>query len=72
MSENDGCGVVAACFVVTIFALFAGHNFTNKAWERACVKRGVAEYNTQTSQWQWKEPHEANKPAGSQVTRQAK
>jgi hypothetical protein len=33
-------------------------NSYRKRWQRECVKHGVAQYNSTTGTWEWKERHE--------------
>ena len=70
MSDSDDpvAGTIICCVVVfCAFGLFAagsiggcksGHEIEREAWQKDAIKRGFAEYNTQTGQWQWKQTAE--------------
>jgi Na+(H+)/acetate symporter ActP len=46
-----------AVFVMGIGAgVFVGRTINERTWQKTTIKRGYAEYNSQTGAWQWKEP----------------
>lgn len=55
MEEPIGKAVMGA-FVVGIFIGFClGLWNATSTWHKACIDRGVAEYNQKTGVWQWKD-----------------
>ncbi len=56
--------VFAAC-VILCFAFFlgfiCGEERMQGGFQRECIKRGLAEYNTETGSWQWKDDYKKNK-----------
>lgn len=47
--------VLVACLVFGFIGLVVAEDVTRKNWQAECVKRGFAEYNQKTGEWQWKE-----------------
>lgn len=52
--EVKGCGTFICFCLVFIFGMLTGWRATHETWCADSVRRGFAEYNQQTGQWQWK------------------
>ena len=52
--------VLVLLVVLTLFSFLIGGGLSqmwqNGRWEKETVKRGVAQYNSQTGVWEWKTP----------------
>lgn len=46
-------GVVVGALIGIVFG-FVLHFLETSAWEEQAIKRGFAEYNQTTDEWQWK------------------
>lgn len=52
---NDFLCVVLGTLIGVAVAMFISIPINNSNWREAAIKRGYAEYNSQTGNWQWKE-----------------
>jgi hypothetical protein len=51
---------VIVLFIILISGYFWGAFFYNIKWKRELIKKGYAEYNSQTGKWQWKDDKETD------------
>ena len=53
--KNDPVIMIAACLLALTAGILIGCEVSKQHWKYELVKKGYAEYNQQTAEWQWKE-----------------